>query len=697
MNINSRLIKILTLCLFICVDNIHAENKYNIWRDYIYEQFNEQTDNDDINSLFTYLTELENDPLDINTASKKELELIPFLNSVLIENIHYYIYRYGDLKSLDELILIDGFDKILIDIIKPFLRVNNNIYSVDNRFKDIDNGVDTKKLFIKTSVIIDYKRGLYKNDGYVDKPDSVLLINPDKKYLGSPFYSSVRYMSEIGKHIKTGFVFEKDKGEKMFYNDYPYVDYLSFFVEIKDMHGVDKAVIGSYKIRTGAGLVLNNCYYPGKSSFFDNAVSGNSNIKYHNSSDEVNFFNGVAIQTQHKKRLLTMFFSFRNIDSNIENNEITGFRKDGKHNTVSSLSKRDNVNNIVSGIHYQLKGINYKIGLLTMLTTFDKRYAGQDVVYKKYQYKGRECFNSSIDYSIKIDRINLSGETAYCDNNSFATVNKLGYNFTQNVKAGVIYRRYSKRYNSFYSKSFSEGGYVNNEEGVALQIVLSPVKNVKLSCFGDMFRFPYMRYGVSAPSKGYEYSMQAVYKPFDKILMKIKYNVKECDKNGIDSVLGQKVIVPARRDNFYLNIYSNITEFFACGVSATCIFYEKRFKESQNAYTEKSEGSAVTIFLNCKQKQCKQAFSYTVFNTQDYSSRIYFSDRSDISGLAIPSFYGSGVNISASASFSFNRNIVMNMKFNQTRYYDRDEIGSGLEKIKGNVKNDLSVQIKIKL
>ena len=77
--------------------------------------------------------------------------------------------------------------------------------------------------------------------------------------------------------------------------------------------------------------------------------------------------------------------------------------------------------------------------------------------------------------------------------------------------------------------------------------------------------------------------------------MTINYNVKECDKNGIDSVLVQKVIVSARRDNFYLNIYSNITEFFACGVSATCIFNEKRFKESQKAYIL---SAVVLLFVN---------------------------------------------------------------------------------------------------
>ena len=113
--------------------------------------------------------------------------------------------------------------------------------------------------------------------------------------------------------------------------------------------------------------------------------------------DETNYFNGRAAQLNIKNRLLTGFWSIRDIDATIENNCILNFKTDGKHNTYSTLQKKGNVNNITTGLHLFQRGEYYKIGLLTMFTTFDKSITGQDVLYKKYQYTGRNCINLSVD------------------------------------------------------------------------------------------------------------------------------------------------------------------------------------------------------------------------------------------------------------------------------------------------------------
>ena len=44
---------------------------------------------------FEELSELRENPININTATKEQLERFPFLSDKLIENILYYLYKYG--------------------------------------------------------------------------------------------------------------------------------------------------------------------------------------------------------------------------------------------------------------------------------------------------------------------------------------------------------------------------------------------------------------------------------------------------------------------------------------------------------------------------------------------------------------------------------------------------------------------------
>lgn len=47
-------------------------------------------------------------PVNLNTATREELERMPFLTASQVEDILFYIYRYGQLKSMSELTLISS-------------------------------------------------------------------------------------------------------------------------------------------------------------------------------------------------------------------------------------------------------------------------------------------------------------------------------------------------------------------------------------------------------------------------------------------------------------------------------------------------------------------------------------------------------------------------------------------------------------
>lgn len=61
-------------------------------------------------NFYDDLCEIHDNPYNINTITKEQLETLPFLSPQLVENILYYQYQYGPMKSMGELQLIEEMD-----------------------------------------------------------------------------------------------------------------------------------------------------------------------------------------------------------------------------------------------------------------------------------------------------------------------------------------------------------------------------------------------------------------------------------------------------------------------------------------------------------------------------------------------------------------------------------------------------------
>lgn len=91
------LINWLLICCFLTP--VCAQSEWMEW--------NEQVSSDEEMRNWTLmneeLQELAEHPLNLNTATREQLEQLPFLSDQLIENILYYLYKYGAMLSINEL------------------------------------------------------------------------------------------------------------------------------------------------------------------------------------------------------------------------------------------------------------------------------------------------------------------------------------------------------------------------------------------------------------------------------------------------------------------------------------------------------------------------------------------------------------------------------------------------------------------
>jgi hypothetical protein len=88
-----------------------ATAQFPSWDDFVeqllVESEEEATMAENLIDDYLYLHE---HPININRADSTELQRLGFLTARQIEGLHYYIYRYGALHSVGELMLIPELD-----------------------------------------------------------------------------------------------------------------------------------------------------------------------------------------------------------------------------------------------------------------------------------------------------------------------------------------------------------------------------------------------------------------------------------------------------------------------------------------------------------------------------------------------------------------------------------------------------------
>ena len=61
-------------------------------------------------AMMEQLAELATSPVNLNQATREQLEALPFLTAVQVEQLVEYVYRYAPVKSMGELKMISSLD-----------------------------------------------------------------------------------------------------------------------------------------------------------------------------------------------------------------------------------------------------------------------------------------------------------------------------------------------------------------------------------------------------------------------------------------------------------------------------------------------------------------------------------------------------------------------------------------------------------
>lgn len=652
---------------FICLS---ANGQQHEWEQYLYQLGElEDIESSSWESSFDLLCDMEENPININTATREELEQIPFLTARDVENISEYIYRYGPMKSLGELAMIRDMDYYKRKLLFYFT------YAGDVKKKGFPKIKNIVK-YGKHDIIGTLKIPLYKRKG--DKSG----------YLGYQYKHSVRYDFTYGDYVRFGIIGAQDAGEPFFAgrNSLGY-DYYSFYLILKKLGRIKTLALGKYRLKFGMGLVINNNFSFGKLSALSSMGRSSTSIRPHASRSDGNYLQGAAATVNLIKGLdVSAFVSYRKFDATLNKDDgtIATILSSGYHRTETEMAKKNNSSHFVAGgnVDYRFKGFN--IGLTGVYVTLDKTLKPKtEAIYRRHYAHGRNFYNIGINYGYTGHRISFSGETANGGCNAWATINSLSFHLTDNIDLLALQRFYSFRYYSLFAESFSEGGAVQNESGIYLGVNWHPVPAMNVMAYTDFAYFAWPKYQAANSSHSFDNLIQMNYVP-GKWTFAARYRLKMRERDNDDkSRLIYKIEHRGRLSAAYNNgVWSEKTQVDV----------------AYTDYKERSLGWMVSqnIGLNLN-KLLNVMATIGYFDTDDYDSRIYTYERGMLYSFSFPAYYGKGLRLALFATTDISKVIKLTAKIGATKYFDRNTIGSGYQEIYSSSATDIELQLRLKL
>lgn len=675
---------IVCICIHWSVGKAMAQSEWMEWKDVSTEE--ELAAWQD---AYADLADLAQHPFNINAITKEQLEQLPFLSDKMIENILYYVYKYGPLLTKNELLGVEGMDRQTRYFLQDFIYVGPSEKERDR--------ITFNKLLKqnKQELLTRVDFPLTPKAGYARYSEETLKRYPNRKYAGSAFYHNLRYRFNYKNKILWGLTAEKDAGEPFFfkYNRKGY-DFYSGYFFLQDMGCIKALALGHYKLNFGYGLVVNTeGGFWGKSNVDISVHRFGKGISRYTSLAEWKHLQGAAVTFRFKRCDVSAFYSVKATDALVDNLFIRSFKTDGYHRTENDMKKKHTVHNQLAGCHLAFKHKQMEWGSTFVYTHFNKVLNPTPKPYNEYYPRGADFFNAGVNYKWFFGKFIFSGETAVDKYGHPAALHLLSYSPSVHISLFFMNRYFDKKYQAVYAESsFGENTWLQNEAGSYIGLKSSLLDGkLKLTSYVDIFHFFHQKYQVDRPHTwGADALCEVSYSPLRSLDMWIKYSFKDKPKNYAQSPK-EKLVLPYLRQRASYQLRYSPYEQGVCKAHFQYVRAGTHRREQGNGYL--CGGTFQTGFGTCP---LKVSLSGVWFKTDNYDARIYQYEPGLLYSFSMFSAYGKGVRCALKGQYEYKNRLMLQVKWGCTRYADRNKIGTGTEEIQGNKKFDLQMQARLK-
>ncbi|MCO5260652.1 MAG: helix-hairpin-helix domain-containing protein [Crocinitomicaceae bacterium] len=669
--------------------------------EFISEQY--ESEDIDLTDVMQVLQFRISNPLNLNSATKEDLEELNLLTEIQIKDLLQHRVNYGKLINIYELQSLKYWDLETIQLILPFVKVEDRTEQLHVSFKEM-----LKKgrfdWFGRYQRILETKKGYTApNDSVLKSSNSFYYGNPDK------YYTRFRY--SYRNNISIGLTAEKDPGEQFFKGAQKQgFDFYSAHAFYKGGKYLKAVAIGDFQVQIGQGLNLWTGYAMGKTTDVVTTKKSATPLKPYTSSDEMRFLRGAGVDLAYKSFQLTLFGSIKKIDGAVQSvdttsindlevyspeESISSISTSGLHRTNTEIAKKGSLTEFIYGGNLRFERRNLHIGIAAVNWGYNKSYAKPIQAYNQFDFRGKNTTSISLDYNYLIQNFNFFGEVSYSSfTNSWATIHGVIIALDNRASLSFVYRNYQKGYNTFYNAAFAESGRsenTNNENGIFSGLNLTITNYLFLNTYFDLFQFPWLKYQVNKPSYGHDFLVQPIFKPNKRIEIYVRFRQHLRQKNSLLSDGSIKEVEEVMQRNYRFNISYKVSGAFTLKSRVEFL--------TLNRLSNKTEkGILLTQDISYKPKKApiELAVRYALFDTDSYNSRIYAVESNALYTYSVPAYYYQGSRAYLLFRLHLFKHIDLWVKYGVFLYNNRKNLGSGAEMINNNRKQDLTIQLRVK-
>ena len=683
-------IGIIVCALLVCPQVVSAQ--FLSWDDFL-EQLTTELDAEgeefliEAANLYDDYVFLHANPININSADSTELQRLGFLTDWQIEGIHSYIYRYGALRSVGELMLIPELDYYTRQLLSYFVIFGESSPPKEKVRDTWERMLTRGRSELSSRLDIP----LYQRAGYAPRTQSQLDKAPSRYYIGNALYHNIRYNYRYGTRLSWGISTEKDAGEPIFTKEVPFPDYLSGYIQMGDMGVLRNLVVGNYRLRFGQGLILNSDFNLGKNMLLQGLTRQAPSIKPHRGTGEDDYYTGAAATVAWRAWQLTTFASYQRLDATLDGASISTLKTDGYHRTPLEQVRKGNTRGNLFGAHLGYAAHGLHIGMTAMYQSFNRNFALPTQAYKRYAPQGHDFWNTSVDYAWYHHRLSIVGETAIDKKGSVATLNTLRVKVLDKLHLTLLQRYYAHDFWALESKSFSTSSDTRNEQGFYLGAEWQPHRRLLLTAYADGYYFPYLRYRVSAPSYGTDGVVNAHYVVNDhhKIQLRYRFRLKQRDVNE-GYRLPNGGLLNEWTHRLRLQWSGVLTPMLSCQT-----MIESCFVQAETPSVGTMGSVQATYSPAWGSHELRLSGGVTAFRA-DYAARLYGYEQGLLYAYNYQMYYGTGCRGYLLVQYRHKEapHLTATAKLGATRYFDRSTIGSGATMIDACHKEDIQLQVR---
>jgi len=186
--------------------------------------------------------------------------------------------------------------------------------------------------------------------------------------------------------------------------------------------------------------------------------------------------------------------------------------------------------------------------------------------------------------------------------------------------------------------SFTENSYPTNETGFYAAVTIRPAIGWRIDAYGDLYKFPWLKYLVDAPGHGKDFLMQLTFTPNKQVEIYSKFRSENKPSNQSDNTTVTNFLVSIPKQNWRTQLSCKLNTSITLRSRVELLWYNNDNKTN----AEKGFLCFFDFLYQPLLKPYAAVLRLQYFETGSYDSRIYAYENDVLYSYSIPAFYDKG-------------------------------------------------------